>query len=117
MLSARELSLERSTATEAVDRAILVGTELRSVYPQGPGRLTRPPRDDSLTFKNRSESGRVGLGKKRSWGEDVPKRGFHEFRELKIQPLPQLRPLRCVSECEDTGSIGLEEIAAFRFAA
>ena len=62
VLSARELGLERSTATEAVDCASLVGTELRSAYPQGPSRLKRPPRDDSLTFKNRSESGCIGLG-------------------------------------------------------
>jgi hypothetical protein len=88
-----------------------------SFYPQGPGHLMRPPRDDSLTFKNRSESRCVGLGQKRSWRKDVPESGLHQFRELKIQPLPQLRPLRCVSESEDTGSVGLEEFAVFCFAA
>ena len=56
------------------------------------------------------------MGQTRSWRKDVQNRGLHQFRELKIQPFSQLRPLWCVSENEDTGSEGLEKIAAFYIA-
>ena len=60
----------------------------RSVaYLQGQGCLMHPPRADSLSFQNRSESGCAGLGEKNSRRKDVPKGGLHELLESQVQAL------------------------------
>ena len=102
----------RFSADPSMCRLAYWGRGLGSCLPARSGRLTRPPRKDSLTFKNRSQARRVGLGQKSSWREDVPVGGLDQLREPEVQTLLQQRPLRCVAECEDTGPIGLEKLAA-----
>jgi len=70
-----------------------------SAYPRGSGCLTHPPRADSLTFKNRSESWRVALGQEHSRREDVAIGRFYQLLEAQVQLTLQCGPLRCVSEC------------------
>ena len=65
-----------------------------------------------LTFKNRSESLCVGLGKEHFPWKDVPIRFISQLAQAQIHELPQLRPLRCVAEGENAGAVGLEEILA-----
>ena len=83
-----------------------------AAYPRGSGGLTRPPRADSLTFKNRSESWCIALGQERSWREDIAVGRLHQLLEAQVQSNPQGGPLRCVSECQNTGPVGLEKLAA-----
>ena len=51
------------------------------LLPARSGCLTHPPRADSLTFKNRSESWCAGLGQECSWRKDVPKGGLRQLLE------------------------------------
>ena len=72
--------------------------------------LMHPPLDVSLTFKKRSESWCAGLCQESSFRENISESRLYQLAEIQIQQLPQSRPLRCVAESEDTGSIGLEEL-------
>lgn len=66
-------------------RGCCITKGLGSYYPRGSGCLTRPPRDDSLTFKNRSESWCAGLGQEYSRRKDVPKGGLRQLAETQVQ--------------------------------
>lgn len=66
-------------------RVCCITKGLGSYYPRGSGCLTRPPRDDSLTFKNRSESWCAGLGQEYSRRKDVPKGGLRQLAETQVQ--------------------------------
>jgi hypothetical protein len=50
-------------------------------YPRGSDCQTYPDRDDSFTFKNRSESWCAGLGQVYSRRKDVPKGGVRQLVE------------------------------------
>ena len=56
--------------------------------PRGSGRLMRPPRADSLNFKNRPESWCIELGQERLWREDVAIGRLHKPFEAQVQLNP-----------------------------
>ena len=70
-----------------------------AAYPRGLGRLTPPPRANSLMFKNQSELWRITLGQERFWREDVAIGRLHQLPEAQVRLNPQGGPVLCVSEC------------------
>jgi hypothetical protein len=66
-------------------RACCITKGLGSYYRRGSDCATRPPRDDSLTFRNRSESWCAGLGQEYLRRKDVPKGGLRQLAETQVQ--------------------------------